>query len=64
MLYLAFDIQYDTDGDEALANSLPKEIVVDLDEDAEPSLEIADAVSDKTGFCIFGCNFEEVIKLT
>lgn len=48
----AYDIQWDTDGDAKLAESLPKEIEIpdgmtDLD-------EISDYLSDKTGFCHFG----------
>ena len=64
MKYRAFDIRYDTDGDKELADSLPKSVTVELDEDADPDMEIADAVSDETGFCIFGCNFEKVAETT
>lgn len=60
IIYRAFDIQYDTDGDNELADSLPKDVIVELEDDVDPSIEIADKVSDKTGFCIFGCQFEVV----
>ena len=60
MFYRAFDIKYDTDGDKELANSLPKCVTVELDDDVQPEVDIANAVSDVTGFCIFGCNFEKM----
>ena len=54
----AYNIKYDTDGNGQTAKRLPKRVTVDLDDDdADVSLEIADAVSNATGFCIFGCEF-------
>lgn len=55
----AYDIRYDTDG---LEIDLPSELIftVDLDErpDFDPAEELADMISDQTGWCIFGCQFE------
>lgn len=56
----AYDIRYDTDADVSLADSLPKEIVFDMDEDADPSEDLADLISDETGFCIYGCQWEKI----
>jgi hypothetical protein len=53
----ASNIDWDTDG-ETLA--LPNEVMVDMDEDAEISIEIADAISDRYGFCINSLVFEIV----
>ncbi len=49
----AYQIQWDTDGDEILAAGLPEEIKIppeiESDDDA-----ISDYLSDVTGFCHFG----------
>ena len=53
----AVNIQWDTDGDQELFDSLPSEIKIPeslTDED-----EIADYLSDQTGFCHFGYQIEE-----
>ena len=52
----AVDIQWDTDGDEELLESLPTEIQIPpgMDED-----DIADYLSDQTGFCHFGYRLEK-----
>lgn len=45
----AYQIQWDTDGDEILAAGLPEEIKI------PPEIESDDdAISDLTGFCHFG----------
>lgn len=55
----AFNIQYDTDGNKKIAARLPKELVFDVDdEDFDPEEELADLVSDETGWCIFGCDYK------
>jgi hypothetical protein len=51
------NIDWDTDGESV---DLPTEVVVDMDADLELSLEIANAVSDRYGFCINKCDFELV----
>lgn len=55
--YRAFDIQWDTD--EADIN-LPEECIFELEDDQDPSIEGADALSDEYGWCLFGFNYEEV----
>lgn len=48
----AVNINWDTDGDNAIAKSLPDEIQIpDWMEDED---EISDYLSDVTGFCHFG----------
>ncbi len=54
--YRVFDIDYDTDG--AKIGNLPKELILELDDDADPQYELGDAISDKTGWCVFGFQFE------
>lgn len=53
----ATNIQWDTDGDKAVLESLPTEIQIPdgmTDED-----DIADYISEKTGFCHYGFTIEE-----
>jgi predicted Abi (CAAX) family protease len=57
MQYRVFDIDYDTDGETV---ELPQELTLELDDDADPSLELADAISDKTGWLVNGFQFEVV----
>lgn len=52
----ATDIQWDTDGDKEILEALPKE--VDIPEHIEEE-DIADYLSDLTGFCVFGFYIEE-----
>ncbi len=56
MHYRVHEIEYDTDGEQV---DLPSELVLELGDDADPSLELADAVSDRTGFCVKAFQFEE-----
>lgn len=56
----AYDIKYDTDNDTALAAALPQRLTFLVDEDFEPATELADLISDATGFCVFGCSFESL----
>ena len=51
----AFNIHYDTDGQKI---KLPKEIVFDVEPDFDVKEELADLISDETGFCVFGCECE------
>jgi len=53
-----FDINYDVDGDEEILATLPKELIVDLDEDENPSEDLADHITMLTGWCVNGCRFE------
>lgn len=47
----AIDIKWDTDGDEEILKTLPKEMDIPDDIDEE---NVADWLSDETGFCVFG----------
>lgn len=53
----AVHIQWDTDGDQELFDSLPSEI--EIPESLTDEDEIADYLSDQTGFCHFGYQIEE-----
>jgi hypothetical protein len=56
--YRVFNIAYDTDG---ASIDLPKELFFDVDDpDFDPVEELADMISDNTGFCVFSHEFEEV----
>lgn len=55
------EIQWDTDGDKELSKSLPKEVALIIDDYCEGDYlddELADMLSDKYGFCLFGFNYE------
>ena len=51
----AIDIKWDTDGDDEVLKTLPKEMDVPNDIDEE---DVADWLSDETGFCVFGFALE------
>ena len=53
----AVNIQWDTDGDQKLFDSLPSEI--EIPESLTDEDEITDYLSDQTGFCHFGYQIEE-----
>jgi len=55
--YQAIDIQWDTDGVET---DLPSEAVFELEDYQNPSLEGADSLSDKYGWCVLSFGFEEI----
>lgn len=54
----AFNIQYDTDG--VKVKGLPQELWFEIDDDPDfdPATELADLISNKTGWCVFGYDFE------
>lgn len=52
-----FDIIWDDDGKGVF---LPKEMIIDLDDDSDPSLEAADVLSDEVGYCVESFNFEVI----
>lgn len=60
--YRAYDIEYDTDGMNGEdIGELPKELFFEVDDpEFDPAEDITDLVSDRTGWCIFGCQWEEV----
>ena len=53
--YLVFDIDWETDGEKV---KLPKKVKVELSEEENPSLEIANILSDNFGFLVNGFEFE------
>lgn len=55
--YLITDIEWETDGESV---KLPKKIKVELSEEENPSLEVANILSDRYGFLINGFEFERV----
>ena len=57
MRYRVSDISYDTDGE---AVELPAAMSIDLDDGADPSAELADRISDATGFCVEAFRFERL----
>ena len=57
------DIVYDTDIDDdssdfVLNSDLPNEMIVEVDGIIDIESEIADAISDTTGWCVHGYNYE------
>jgi len=57
--YRVFDIEYDTGG--CAIDELPKELFITADDvDFDPAEDLADSISDQTGFCVFGYAFEQV----
>jgi predicted component of type VI protein secretion system len=58
MNYRVFNIEYDTDGE---AVDLAIELhFKDLDKDFSPENELADLISDQTGFCVFSFEYEQI----
>lgn len=61
IVYDLSDSEYSDESPESL--SLPKEITFDIDpgddeEDFDPAYELADYISDKTGFCVVSFDWE------
>lgn len=52
------DIVYDTDGIVSPEMNLPDEMTLVIDGSLDVESEIADAISDKTGWCVEGYNYE------
>ncbi len=53
----AFNIKYDTDG---LKINLPSEMEFEVASDSDAENEIADLISDVTGWCVCSCEFEKI----
>lgn len=63
-----YEIEYDTDGDEELKESLPKEMEIEIDDyimnkdkeeiKNEINQEVSDYITDMTGFCHYGFLFD------
>ena len=56
MLFRVFNIKYDTDGQEI---DLPTELFLTTEDRDEPEDELADLISDSTGFCHKGFEYEK-----
>ena len=60
--YKVYSIRYDTDGEKV--SGLPSSIVFEVDEeedpDFDPANDLADMISDKTGWCVFGFSWKEL----
>lgn len=56
---IVYDIDIDDDSSQFVLNSdLPSEMIVDVDGIIDVESEIADAISDRTGWCVQGFNYE------
>ena len=65
MKYRVTDIVYDTDIDDdssqfVLNSDLPSEMIVEVDGIIDIDQEIADAISNQTGWCVGSYNYEIV----
>jgi hypothetical protein len=52
------DIVYDTDGIVSTEMNLPSEMTLIINDSVDIETDIADAISDKTGWCVQGYNYE------
>ena len=58
---IVYDIDIDDDSSQFVLNSdLSSEMIVEVDGIIDVESEIADAISDRTGWCIQGYNYEIV----
>jgi len=55
--YKATNIDWDTDGEKI---DLPTEVTFEMENDDNPSIDGANVISDKIGFCINSFDFEEI----
>jgi hypothetical protein len=56
---IVYDIDIDDDSSQFVLNSdLPSEMIVEVDGIIDVESEIADAISDRTGWCVQGYNYE------
>ncbi len=56
---IVYDIDIDDDSSQFVLNSdLPSEMIVEVDGIIDVESEIADAISDRTGWCVEGFNYE------
>jgi hypothetical protein len=56
---IVYDTDIDDDSSQFMLNSdLPSEMIVEVDGIIDVESEIADAISDKTGWCVQGFNYE------
>jgi len=58
---IVYDTDIDDDSSQFVLNSdLPSEMIVEVDGIIDVESEIADAISDRTGWCVQGFNYEIV----
>ena len=58
---IVYDTDIDDDSSQFVLNSdLPSEMIVEVDGIIDIESEIADAISDRTGWCVQGFNYEIV----
>jgi hypothetical protein len=58
---IVYDTDIDDDSSQFVLNSdLPSEMIVEVDGIIDVESEIADAISDRTGWCVQGFNYEVV----
>ena len=56
---IVYDIDIDDDSSQFVLNlDLPSEMIVEVDGIIDVESEIADAISDRTGWCVQGYNYE------
>ena len=56
---IVYDIDIDDDSSQFVLNSdLPSEMIVEVDGIIDVESEIADAISDRTGWCVQGYKYE------
>jgi hypothetical protein len=55
-----FDIEYDTDGVDAVSMGLPSSLEFEVDDDAIVQDIAADMVSDETGWAVTSCMIERI----
>ena len=56
---IVYDTDIDDDSSQFVLNSdLPSEMIVEVDGIIDIESEIADAISDRTGWCVQGYNYE------
>ena len=60
MTIKAFNIDYETDGEKI---SLPSELIFEVDDDFDAENDLADLISDETGWLVLGCSYKVVKKL-
>ena len=51
----AFNIKYETDG---VKVKLPKSIIFQVEDEFDPEMQLADLISDKTGWLVISCDFK------
>ncbi len=65
--YKVFDIAWDVDDlgddefdDPRLDGTLPSGVTIEVQDDFDPTEEIADYLSEDYGWCVKSCSFEEI----